>query len=171
MERISWSEAHARVYELRPPINLPWFVVAHATFHGFQGLEKRTLGGEARENDQIEREWTNDDCIVGARGQDLCDFRFFFLSRILRFFKLSAYFTRFKVKLEEIHITISWLSATFSFPRMNSPCAYKKKKKTNSLESSRSGLIRLINPSIAHYVFKQNIRIYKFFNLSFPLNF
>lgn len=56
-------------------------------------------------------------------------FDFFFLSRILRFFKLSAYLTRFKVKLEEIHITISWLSATFSFPRMNSPCAYKKKKR------------------------------------------
>ena len=32
MERISWSEARARVYELRPPINPP-FVVAHATFH------------------------------------------------------------------------------------------------------------------------------------------
>lgn len=49
----------------------------------------------------------NDDWIVGVTGQDLRDFRFFILHSFFFFFLLSAYLTRFKVKLEEIHITIS----------------------------------------------------------------
>lgn len=141
MERISWSEAHARVYELRPPINLPWFVVAHATFHGFQGLEKRTLGGEAKENDQIEREWT----MTGSLVWQVRIFAIFdFLSRILSFFTLCL-FNSFQgqARRNSHHDLVTFSNVSFPCEfagarTMRWPCAYKKK--TNLLESSRSGL-------------------------------
>lgn len=143
MERISWSEAHARVYELRPPINLPWFVVVHATFHGFQGPEKRTLGGEAKENDQIEREWT----MTGSLVWQVRIFAIFdFLSRILSFFALSLLPNSFQgqARRNSYHdlVTFSDVSFPCEFAgarTMRWPCTCKKKKK-NSLEPSRSGL-------------------------------
>ena len=124
MERISWSEAHARVYELRPPINLPWFVVAHATFHGFQDLEERTSSGDEREWPNT---WMNDDWIASVTGQDLREsrpFKFslhpsrssFFRFSLSLSLSLSFSLIRFKVELEEIRSTISWLLDDVSFP-------------------------------------------------------
>lgn len=131
MERISWSEAHARVYELRPPINLPWFVVAHATFHGFQGPEKRTLGGEAKENDQIEREWTMTGswCDRSGSSQFLIFYRAFSLSS----FSLLPNSFQGQARRNSYHdlVTFSDVSFPCEFAgarTMRWPCTYKKKK-------------------------------------------